>query len=157
MFVGPTSEGEIYTDTRPLDAEPNVYLLGWRPYSLLPNYCAGFSCGWLPLRLTPYTKAMFPMKFFEYLAAGLPVVATYIDSLEKFSNVALLCKPTIAAFSLALNAAISGSGPPLSTRLTLASEYTYAARTQCQLAVLEALQAVGEAQRRKLPRWSLGP
>ncbi|GCE64667.1 glycosyltransferase family 1 protein [cyanobiont of Ornithocercus magnificus] len=152
VFIGPTGEGEIHTDTQPLDAEPNVYLLGWRPYSSLPNYCAGFSCGWLPLRLTPYTKAMFPMKFFEYLAAGLPVVATYIDSLKKFSDVALLCKPTTATFSLALDTAITGGGPPLSTRLTLASEHTYAARTQCQLVALEALQAVGKAQRRKLPR-----
>ena len=29
---------------------------------------------------------MFPMKFFEYLASGLPVVATRLPALEEFEN-----------------------------------------------------------------------
>ena len=29
---------------------------------------------------------MFPMKFFEYLAAGLPVVATNLPSLKEFAD-----------------------------------------------------------------------
>ena len=29
---------------------------------------------------------MFPMKFFEYLAAGLPVVSTNLPSLKEFSD-----------------------------------------------------------------------
>ena len=52
------------------------YLLGYRNYKYLPSYCAYFDVAWLPLIHNNYTKSMFPMKFFEYLAAGLPVVST---------------------------------------------------------------------------------
>ncbi|MCY1310378.1 hypothetical protein D9M70_605600 [compost metagenome] len=32
--------------------------------------------GLLPTLVNDYTRGMFPMKYFEYLAAGLPVVST---------------------------------------------------------------------------------
>jgi len=139
VFIGPTGEGEPQTDTTLLIQQPNVHLLGSRPYDHLPYYCAGFDCGWLPLRLSPYTQAMFPMKFFEYLAAGLPVVATAIDALGQFSEAALLCEPESAAFSKALEQALSGAGPDIDVRLTLAAEHTYLSRTQRMLRVLEGL------------------
>ena len=68
----------------------------------LPGYCAGFQCGWLPLQRNAYTQAMFPMKFFEYLAAGLPVVATSIDALQEFQSAVWLCEPEQNAYSKAL-------------------------------------------------------
>ena len=137
VFIGPTGEGEPYTDITLLNEEPNVHLLGAKPYGQLPEYCAGFDCGWLPLRLTPYTQSMFPMKFFEYLAAGLPVVATSIDSLVQFSGVALLCEPEQTAFSKALEKALSSSGVSLDERLALAAKHTYIARTRRMLMALE--------------------
>lgn len=139
VFIGPTGEGEPHTDTELLKAEPNIYLLGQRPYSSLPLYCAGFVCGWLPLRINPYTQAMFPMKFFEYLAAGLPVAASAIDALSQFSEAAWLCDPTPEAFDIALRGCLAGEGPDLATRLALAQEHTYKARTQRMLHTLECL------------------
>ena len=137
VFIGPTGEGEPYTDITLLNEEPNVHLLGAKPYGQLPEYCAGFDCGWLPLRFTPYTQSMFPMKFFEYLAAGLPVVATSIDSLVQFSGVALLCEPELKAFSKALEQALSSTGASLDVRLALAAQHTYTARTRRMLMALE--------------------
>ena len=139
VFIGPTGEGEPHTDTELLKAEPNIYLLGQRPYSSLPRYCAGFVCGWLPLRINPYTQAMFPMKFFEYLAAGLPVAASAIDALSQFSEAAWLCDPTVEAFNIALRGCLAGEGPDRATRLALAHEHTYSARTQRMLQTLECM------------------
>ena len=139
VFIGPTGEGEPFTDISLLEKEPNIHLLGRRAYEDLPRYCAGFACGWLPLRLTPYTEAMFPMKFFEYLSAGLPVVATQIDALREFSSVAWLCDDTPESFSNALTDCLAGHGPDQMSRLALAAQHTYQARTQRMLAALEAL------------------
>ena len=36
----------------------------------------GVDVGLLPTLINEYTRSMFPMKYFEYLAAGLPVVST---------------------------------------------------------------------------------
>ena len=40
----------------------------------------------LPATRNAYTASMFPMKFFEYLAAGLQVVSTRLPALEEFEE-----------------------------------------------------------------------
>jgi len=58
---------------------PNVHFLGYRSYRELPEYLRGFDVALLPTLINGYTRAMFPMKYFEYLAAGVPVVSTPLD------------------------------------------------------------------------------
>jgi glycosyltransferase involved in cell wall biosynthesis len=55
---------------------PNIHFLGPRPYAALPACFAAADAGLVPFRLTPMTHAIHPIKVYEYLAAGLPVVAT---------------------------------------------------------------------------------
>ena len=136
VFIGPQGEGEMSTDLSLWKDRPNIHLLGPRPYQELPGYCAGFQCGWLPLQRNAYTQAMFPMKFFEYLAAGLPVVATSIDALQEFQSAAWLCEPEQNAFSKALVGCIQGEGPARSVRLALARQHTYTARTERMMQTL---------------------
>ena len=59
--------------------EANTHFLGYRPYSALPEYLRGISVGTLPTIINDYTRSMFPMKYYEYLAAGVPVVATPLE------------------------------------------------------------------------------
>ncbi|MCP9816462.1 glycosyltransferase [Synechococcus sp. GreenBA-s] len=143
VLIGPVGEGDPDTDVAALAELPNVHLLGARPYHVLPAYLKGCAVGLLPLRLNAYTQAMFPMKFFEYLAAGLPVVATRIASLQAYGEAALLCEPTADAFSAAIKQALDGQGPGLTSRLALAGRHTYASRTQRMLEVLDSLQQAG--------------
>jgi glycosyltransferase involved in cell wall biosynthesis len=42
----------------------------------VPRVLAGFDVGLIPFRRTPLTAGVNPNKLYEYLAAGLPVVAT---------------------------------------------------------------------------------
>jgi glycosyltransferase involved in cell wall biosynthesis len=42
--------------------------------------------GLLPTKINDYTRSMFPMKYFEYLAAGLPVVGTPLAFAEKCTD-----------------------------------------------------------------------
>ena len=129
VFIGPTSEGEVFTDLSLIKKRKNIYLLGYKTYSQLPYYCAGIDIAWLPLQINSYTQSMFPMKFFEYLAAGLPVVSTAIDSLRSFSNEAILCDSSMKSHSFALKSSMSGDCPVLENRLKLAKKHTYKSRT----------------------------
>ena len=52
-----------------------------RPYDRLPEILRGAAAGLIPYAINPYTTGVFPMKVYEYLAAGLPVVATPLPSL----------------------------------------------------------------------------
>ncbi|MEM5295091.1 glycosyltransferase [Burkholderia sp. JPY481] len=79
IFIGEEREGQRSEMVARLRALPNVHFLGYRSYQQLPSYLRGMNVGLLPTLLNNYTRSMFPMKFFEYLAAGLPVVATPLD------------------------------------------------------------------------------
>lgn len=59
-----------------LRALDNVHFLGRRPYDELPAWCKAFDVALLPFLPSPLTESANPLKLREYLAAGLPVVAT---------------------------------------------------------------------------------
>lgn len=61
---------------------PNVQWLGPRPYEELPNYLALADVGLLPYTPSAFNRASFPLKLLEYLAAGLPVVATDLPAVD---------------------------------------------------------------------------
>lgn len=85
VLIGKVGEGDPGTDTSLLNL-PNIHLLGPRAYEELPGYLKGFDAVVIPCNKNDYTKAMFPMKFFEYLAAEKLIVTTEIPSLKEFHN-----------------------------------------------------------------------
>lgn len=107
ILIGKTGEGQLNCRDDLLTDLPNIHLLGPMPYSQLPSYLKGFDVGIIPAPINSYTQSMFPMKFFEYLAAGLPVVASNLDSLQEYSNIAQLCDPNPSDFCHALDLALS--------------------------------------------------
>ena len=138
VFIGPQSEGEPSTDLSQLCGLSNVHWLGPKPYSQLPRFLAGFQCAWLPLQCNAYTRAMFPMKFFEYLFAGLPVVSTRIHALRSFEAICSLCSPDPLEFSHQIQQVLAGEGPTLEQRLRGIEGYTYAGRTRRMLKLLRS-------------------
>ena len=79
VIIGEQREGQRSEMLAQLARLPNVHLLGYRSYQNLPQYLRAMQVGVLPTLLNEYTRSMFPMKFYEYLAAGLPVVSTPLD------------------------------------------------------------------------------
>lgn len=79
VFIGEEREGQKNHLVAELQKLSNVHFLGYRPYQILPEYLRGISVGLLPSLLTEYTRSMFPMKYFEYIAAGIPIVSTALD------------------------------------------------------------------------------
>ncbi|MFM0087621.1 glycosyltransferase [Paraburkholderia sediminicola] len=79
VIIGEEREGQRSELLAQLARLPNVHLFGYRSYQTLPRYMRGMQVGVLPTLLNEYTRSMFPMKFYEFLAAGLPVVSTPLD------------------------------------------------------------------------------
>ncbi len=63
---------------------PNVELLGERPYHELPRHLAAFDVAIIPFHRNELTRATNPVKFYEYLSAGKPVVAVSLPELEPY-------------------------------------------------------------------------
>ncbi len=75
VLVGPILHG-AEGDVSKLTSLPNVSHLAAVPYEQLPAILSEFSVGLIPFRLNRLTRGVNPNKLYEYLAAGLPVVAT---------------------------------------------------------------------------------
>ena len=76
VLIGEEREGQDNPIIKELNKLPNVHLLGYRSYRSLPSYLRGMRVGLLPTLINNYTRSMFPMKYFEYIAAGVPIVST---------------------------------------------------------------------------------
>lgn len=82
VLAGPVGAGDPSTDVSRLEEVPNVHLLGSRRHEQLPGVLRGVDAAIIPYAVNPLTRAVFPMKVYEYLAAGLPVVTSPLPSLE---------------------------------------------------------------------------
>lgn len=103
--------GPVHTEqARRLAERGKVYLLGTKPYSELPGYLAHFSVCILPFRDTELTRAIDPVKVYEYLAAGKDVVATPLPALMRHADILALSHPS--AFCEAVKAAFRSPAPP---------------------------------------------
>ena len=87
VLVGPVGPGDPSTDVSALKAEPNIHLLGPRRHGELPMVLRGVDAGLIPYARNELTASIFPMKVYEYLAAGLPVVATDLPALAEVAEV----------------------------------------------------------------------
>jgi glycosyltransferase involved in cell wall biosynthesis len=77
VFIGnpetPSSEqGRLWTAFKKL---PNVHFLGRRELHELPSYLRGFDVCAMPYLITDNVLACDPLKMYEYLASGKPVVS----------------------------------------------------------------------------------
>ncbi|MDA8335183.1 MAG: glycosyltransferase [Peptococcaceae bacterium] len=77
--------GPVDCDVSELGARPNVTVLGHRSYRDLPAYLKAFAVAVIPFALNDLTRAVNPVKLYEYLAAGVPVVSTALPEVVPFS------------------------------------------------------------------------
>jgi glycosyltransferase involved in cell wall biosynthesis len=103
-LVGPVGLGDPATDISGLASEPNIHLLGPRSQDELPDLLRGAAAGLIPYVRTQLTASIFPMKVYEYLAAGLPVVASPLPALDGMAELIVAdgVEETVAALDRAL-------------------------------------------------------
>ena len=71
----------------------NIYFLGKKDYSLIPSYIYNSDVGIITFNVDhPVVQTVNPIKLYEYMACGLPVVATRWKELELINSPAFLCE-----------------------------------------------------------------
>lgn len=128
------------------DLPANVHLIGPRPYQDLPAYLGRMDVGLLPFRLSELIECVNPVKIYEYLAMGLPVVA------RRYPEVAALgfeldYYETPPELARAVRAALDRKNDPRATagrRAGVAAE-TWSVRAEAVRRRLEELLAAPRA------------
>ncbi len=84
VFIGPKAS------PRPLDERiarrPNVHLLRPVAYHALPGYLKAFDVCIIPNRINAFTDGNDPIKVYDYLATGKPIVSTRTSGVDRFAG-----------------------------------------------------------------------
>jgi GT2 family glycosyltransferase/SAM-dependent methyltransferase/glycosyltransferase involved in cell wall biosynthesis len=76
--------GVFDVDVLALQSLSNVRLLGQQPYELMPQYLYHFDVCIIPFKISPVTEAVDPVKIYEYLCGGKPVVSVDLPELHSY-------------------------------------------------------------------------
>jgi glycosyltransferase involved in cell wall biosynthesis len=85
-LVGPTNRGDVRATVDERSSPPNVHWLGEVPHHRAPAVIDRVDVALLPSAKHKVMEASFPLKFFEYLLRGKPVVARPVPALEPYSE-----------------------------------------------------------------------
>jgi len=73
VHIGPVAPTVDIAGLRKL---PNFHLLGRKPQAEVPAYLRGLDAGLILFKPNRFTSGVDPLKLYEYLATGIPVVST---------------------------------------------------------------------------------
>jgi glycosyltransferase involved in cell wall biosynthesis len=86
VFVGKPVVDRRSKLLKKLEKLPNVHLLGQIDRKEVPQYVYGFDVCIIPYRASRYNEASFPLKFWEFMATGKPIVVTGLPELGAYKS-----------------------------------------------------------------------
>ncbi len=91
VMIGPiVGSNQVATELAHLAEEPNVYILGSKPFNQVPAYMRSSDVGLIPFVKSELSDSINPIKLFEYAAAGLPIVSRDLLEVRNLKSQALL-------------------------------------------------------------------
>ncbi len=114
----------------PLAGLSNVSLLGEMPYAELPRRLARWHCCIIPFLRNELTEATNPVKVYEMLAAGMPVVAVNLPELRSIAAAGLIgLADDAAGFARKIEALLAAQSPAaIAARREFARQNTWQQR-----------------------------
>lgn len=130
VMVGP------YYNLTNVPRRPNLHWLGYKRFEMLPNYTQLFDAAIIPFRVSRLTEAVNPIKMWEYMAAGIPVVTTALPEARNIREI--YYSATDDEFITNIRQALAEDPSQLrQARISLARENTWWARAQQILQAIE--------------------
>ncbi|GAA4828604.1 hypothetical protein GCM10023310_01830 [Paenibacillus vulneris] len=115
-------------DTSTAENIENIIFTGEKPYKDLPKYLYGFDVCIIPFLINELTMSTNPVKVYEYLAAGKPVVSTKLPELEIIGEELVHLANSCDEFERKIRECLNGRKQDIEKRKQFAKENTWLAR-----------------------------
>jgi teichuronic acid biosynthesis glycosyltransferase TuaH len=128
VFVGPVSSRLSASARAALEARENIHLLGPRSRERLPAYIRYLDVALMPYRDSLFTRYQSPVKVWEYLYAGPPIVGTGSVDLQNFPPPLVNYAESVDAALVMVEHALADPQAGRDERRSFALENTWADR-----------------------------
>lgn len=128
---------------------PNLHWLGFKPYEQLAAYVQNFDVGIVPFRATSMTEAVNPIKMWEYMATGIPIVTTNMPEAKKHQDVVLASETEEEFLDNIYKAIFEDSPEKRAKRMSLAQQNSWKVRAEVIIAIIQEklfLKGITESQ-----------
>jgi len=134
VIIGPIWLTEIKNK---LSKYSNIFLLGRKSYQEIPMYLQQFDVGIIPHKIDKFVKSTNPMKMYEYLACGKPIVSTSGSGIEVFKE-SIYITNDYREFNHFIQETLRDNNQKLiNERLDIIKEHSWLKRTEKMLEIIK--------------------
>lgn len=140
ILIGPPSANLRQANLMCFEGQTNVHFLGPKSYSELPQYYKGLDVCLIPFNeQDPTIIACSPMKLYEYLATGKPIVSTHVPAVLPFDGLVRIGR-NAEEFERQIEASLAERDTDLSRlRLEAAKNNSWKKRVETILETIETI------------------
>jgi glycosyltransferase involved in cell wall biosynthesis len=130
VFIGQVDDRGCEDELANLQSLPNVHFLGLKPASVVPRYLLACQVCLLPYRRSEESRHIDPIKLYEGLASGKPIVSTPIPAVLPYGDLIWLASDD-SEFEAAVQEALAERDDSRAAqRRSLAAEHTWEKRVE---------------------------
>jgi hypothetical protein len=143
VLIGPEYDLELAKTA--IHGVENIHWLDARPYAALPAYLRCFTVATIPFVVNDAINAVSPLKLFEYMAGGKPIVTSDLVECRKYPVVLTAATPVEWVTRLREAVALSHDSAYLERLDATARENTWQARARLLTAALNTRERLDDA------------
>jgi len=140
VFIGAPVVDNASRALRELQSLPNVHMLGAVDREDVPSYVYHFNVCLIPYQANSYNEASFPLKFWEFMATGLPIVVSGLPELKPYKDL-IGYAHLRDEFGVLIARALEDPGDGMARR-DLAAEHSWELRATRLLELLDSVPGV---------------